>query len=102
MIESNVFENVSPSSQSVHFNSFGISQFHAFLIKINVLIPEILSRKFKVIVFCVCIMQYADLLFGQIPSLQIEGKVLVQHGAIIRYLAREADMFGSDDDETTT
>jgi len=45
---------------------------------------------------------YVDLLFGQIPSLRIEGKVLVQHGAIIRYLARYADMFGSDDDETTT
>lgn len=43
-----------------------------------------------------------DLLFGQIPSLKVKDKVIVQHGAIVRYLAREADMFGSDDDEMTT
>jgi len=40
-----------------------------------------------------------DLLFQQVPLLEIDGKKLVQTGAILRHLARKYDLYGKNDDE---
>ena len=36
-----------------------------------------------------------ELFFQQLPLLEIDGMKLVQSGAIMRYLARKYDMYGS-------
>jgi len=40
-----------------------------------------------------------DLLFEQLPLLEIDGKKLVQSGTILRYLANKYHFFGKNDDE---
>lgn len=39
------------------------------------------------------------LLFGQVPLLEIDGKALTQTEAIIRYIARNYNLYGSSEDE---
>jgi len=39
----------------------------------------------------------AELLFQQVPLLRIDGMKLVQSGAIARYLARKARLYGETD-----
>ena len=39
----------------------------------------------------------AELLFKQVPLLRIDGMNLVQSGAIARYLARKAHLYGETD-----
>jgi glutathione S-transferase len=40
-----------------------------------------------------------DLLFEQLPLLEIDGKKLVQSGAILRHLARKYNLYGKNDDD---
>jgi len=40
-----------------------------------------------------------DVLFGQVPFLEIDGKRLVQSSAIVRHLARKYNLYGKNDDE---
>ncbi|XP_055954467.1 glutathione S-transferase 3-like [Patella vulgata] len=42
-----------------------------------------------------------DLLFQQVPLLEIDGKRIVQSGAILRYLARRGGIYGNNNDEST-
>jgi len=44
-------------------------------------------------------MNVAELLFQQVPLLRIDGMNLVQSGAIARYLARKAHLYGDTDIE---
>jgi len=46
---------------------------------------------------CVCGVVSAELLFQQVPLLRIDGMNLVQSGAIARYLARKAHLYGDTD-----
>lgn len=39
------------------------------------------------------------LLFNQVPLLEIDGKEIVQSGAIIRYLGKKIGLFGTNEDE---
>jgi len=39
----------------------------------------------------------AELLFQQLPMLRVDGMTLVQSGAIARYLARRAHLYGDTD-----
>ncbi|KAK6169522.1 hypothetical protein SNE40_020562 [Patella caerulea] len=41
------------------------------------------------------------LLFQQLPLLEIDGKRIVQSGAILRYLARRGGIYGNSNDEST-
>jgi len=41
----------------------------------------------------------AELLFQQLPMIRIDGMDLVQSGAIARYLARKAHLYGDTDME---
>jgi len=41
-----------------------------------------------------------DLLFLQVPLLEIDGMKMVQTGAMLRYIARKASLFGRDDKES--
>ncbi|XP_019617294.1 PREDICTED: glutathione S-transferase A4-like [Branchiostoma belcheri] len=41
-----------------------------------------------------------DLLFNQVPLLEIDGMKLVQTGAMIRYIARKGSLYGADDKES--
>ncbi|KAK6169516.1 hypothetical protein SNE40_020556 [Patella caerulea] len=41
------------------------------------------------------------LLFQQVPLLEIDGKRIVQSGAILRYLARRGGIYGDNNDEST-
>lgn len=40
-----------------------------------------------------------DLLFQQVPLLEIDGLKLVQSSSILRYLARKHNMYGKNDTE---
>jgi len=40
-----------------------------------------------------------DLLFQQLPLVEIDGKKLVQSGAILRHIARKYNLYGKNDDE---
>jgi len=40
-----------------------------------------------------------DLLFQQVPLLEIDGKKLVQTAAILRHIARKYDLYGKNEDE---
>ncbi|CAH1228020.1 GSTA4 [Branchiostoma lanceolatum] len=41
-----------------------------------------------------------DLLFLQVPLLEIDGMKMVQSGAMMRYIARKASLYGKDDKES--
>jgi len=52
---------------------------------------------FSVILLIAC----AELPFGQVPLLRIDGLNIVQSGAIIRHVARKAKLLGDTDLEST-
>jgi hypothetical protein len=56
-------------------------------------------KSFKFISLLKLVFIEGKLLFGQVPLLEIHGKNLVQSGAIVRYLAKLANLLGDNADD---